>query len=886
MYTNLHQNEHILAALQNSESSDNNNSITTTDDNTKKISLHCCCVIVDITPTTQSFKDVRGGSNQNQSGGGGGGSNRSLASSLFKFGSSKRPVCICNARYQSLGEGGIGPSIKTHHGSLDRLLQQKQEQQKQPHESKRQPPDVGEVKGFVKGSAENECSNKGIESPSYRPPSSPPPPLPASRYLSKRLSQSSHRLDQMKEEFKKGVEVEKFYHQINGDIFEITRRIRAKEKPEEERKSSLKVPQPPPRTSSRQAKYVADAFEVPPTYSEWFDRKCQQRYSSRSAESGTSRDYVQKISLSQRTSSGPSELTVMKDEIPEWLIEHLQKKKPVERTDSSKSSSSAAQALAKAKNLKDELTELLKKPLQRQISGSSVKTDISEWLTKFQMEYIPKPAIRSSTHKDEPHYKEPKKRHSLGQTDIKSEGIPEWLVVQLQEQQKIQASRKLSIAAAVHSSFDANKVPTPHREKHDRCKDRKVRHSVSEVAQTLPPLPPTQQQQAAKLANLEKLYAKPHKERKEKYQYVPVLKECKSSTHKSRYQRSATVTNIFENTCKYKKNGRKSSSAERAPRSPTPTTICTDPACGQMPICTDPNCCYDPRIACSYMNSICVGCQDPNCPYQLGPQGPPIECTDPKCHGLSSLKCNSLPRSAADLSRFQSTTPSITYQRSNSQPNTLTREESKILPLPPTPPVEKTTKPKKNGHTRHKSVCEVVNGNGGSKLMKSASAVSLNSRRRRHKTVHFGENLMREVCQNRRFIKQQTPDTPSGSAPLQPNIQLLYNFVEGVLSSWVDDEEEDRGDRIGAESDPENNNIHNKLLPIHRCNRYRFQAIHRIVREASMLKGTIALGNVRYRHHHWKSTTEMCNERFLRKVRALLLFCNSLLWPTFCYCSD
>lgn len=812
------------------------------------------------------------GSNSNQyGGGGGGGSNRSLASSLFKFGSSKRPVCICNARYQSLAEGGIGPSIKTHHGSLDRLLQQQQKQQQQQQQQfPRHAPEVGEVKGFVKGSGENECSNKGIESPSYRPPSSPPPPIPASRHLSKRLSQSSHRLDQMKEEFKKGVEVEKFYHQINGDIFEITRRIRAKEKPpEEERKSSLKAPQPPPRTSSRQAKYAADSFEVPPSYSEWFDRKCQQRYSSRSAESGTSRDCVPKITTSQRTSSGPSELTVLKDDIPEWLIEHLQKKNPVERQDSSKSTSSAAQALDKAKKLKDELTELLKKPLQRQISGSSVRTDISEWLTKFQMEYKPKPAIRSSIHKDEPHYKEPKKRHSLGHTEIKAENIPEWLIIQLQEQQKIQASRKLSIAAQ-GSYLDLQKASTPHREKHDRCKERKVRHSVSEIT---PALPPAAQLQAQKLANIEKLYAKPHKERKEKYQYVPVPKECKGSQHKSRYQRSATVTNIFENTCKYTKDKRKSSSAERAPRSPTPTTICTDPACGQMPICTDPNCCYDPRISCSYMNSICVGCQDPNCPYQIGPQGPPIECTDPKCHGLSSLKCNSLPRSAADLSRsqFQPTT-FFTYQRSNSQPNTLTREESNQVALAIAPPVEKP-KTKKNGHTRHKSVCEVGNGssNGGSKLMKSASAASLNSRRRRHKTVHFGENLMREVCQNRRFIKQ-TPDTPSGSAPLQPNIQLLFNFVEGVLSAWVDDEEDDRGDRIGAESDPENNNIHNKLLPIHRCNRYRFQAIHRICKEAGMLKGTIALGNVRYRHHHWKSTTEICNERFLRKVRKNYMF--------------
>lgn len=146
--------------------------------------------------------------------------------------------------------------------------------------------------------------------------------------------------------------------------------------------------------------------------------------------------------------------------------------------------------------------------------------------------------------------------------------------------------------------------------------------------------------------------------------------------------------------------------------------------------------------------------------------------------------------------------------------------------------------------------------------MKSASAASLNSRRRRHKTVHFGENLLREVCQNRQLMRPLT-DLPSNSnSTLQPNIEMLYNFVEGVLSAWVD-EEEDENIKSGPDSEPERGAM---LKPMHRCNRARLQTIRRVVNEAASLKGTLKLGNSRYRHRHWRGTAKDCNERFLRKV--------------------
>lgn len=62
------------------------------------------------------------------------------------------------------------------------------------------------------------------------------------------------------------------------------------------------------------------------------------------------------------------------------------------------------------------------------------------------------------------------------------------------------------------------------------------------------------------------------------------------------------------------------------------------------------------------------------------------------------------------------------------------------------------------------------------------------------------------------------------------------------------------------------------LKPMHRCNRARMQTIRRVVNEAAALKGTLKLGNSRYRHRHWRGTAKDCNERFLRKVIFSLTF--------------
>uniref|UniRef100_A0A1I8P3T1 Still life n=1 Tax=Stomoxys calcitrans TaxID=35570 RepID=A0A1I8P3T1_STOCA len=400
---------------------------------------------------------------------------------------------------------------------------------------------------------------------------------------------------------------------------------------------------------------------------------------------------------------------------------------------------------------------------------------------------------------------------------------------------------------------------------------------------------------------------------------------------------------------------RKSSSAERAPRSPSP---CTDPLCPLLPICTDPNCRYLecqsstsqrklPSTSSSTLNLLrnqqLTKAQMHTVPPSddgaaaAGPQPPPpsskvppaqsqpkrkyvichdcrycapLSCRNRKC--LNAPKCNSLPRCAADFNRLRTTLtqpPASLYdtepgapamqltlleqtttamavaastasttttvmqqpaavtpssgsgvgvgvgicsggggQRSNSQPNTLQRGESCALFY--TAPIVAKRK-HQNGHA------SAANG----KLIKSASAVSLDERRRRHKTVHFGENLLREVCQNRKLIKYE--QKPSGSQPSQTNGELLYNFVEGVLSAWHDDDDEDQL-RSGAESEPEHGTM--ALKPLHRYDVIRYQVIKRVVNEAAELHGTLHLGNSRFRHRHWRSTAKQCNELFLRKI--------------------
>ncbi|XP_073842315.1 protein still life, isoforms C/SIF type 2-like isoform X1 [Musca autumnalis] len=889
--------------------------------------------------------------------------------------------------------------------------------------------------------------------------SAAPPPRPPSR--------GKFNVQQVKEEFDKGVEVEKFYHQINGDIFEITRRVRARSNEDTIEQKLIKSKDPqkrlppalPPKKGSGEASHIhthshkhvhhrhaattaaaavsseeqkpqlpprrqKSAEEVPVSKEpakpsaddlEWFDRKAQQRHSSRSAESGTVREetieWLERQRVPARTSSGPSEITVMKDEIPEWLLEHLPRKRSgaIERQQTPQQVDSRPSTSSYAKALKEELAELLKKPLSRQSSGpgeiSLLKSDLVEWLTKSTKALTareesspavaattaavatPKPrrshhrrngsgdTPRSHSHEDDVSQHASRKRHSLGYSERSEESIPDWIAYPLSRLQSlgktpvdrrashqsfIELPQKSSVPpsqAISHSQqqqqpqHQPQQICSDRRYQEQRIKERRLRHSASEVVTVSTPTPATP-------SNVERLYAKPHKER---YQYIPKdelippqlpPKMSKSSRESKRErsrrhqtQRSATISDMSASH-----NGllkRKSSSAERAPRSPSP---CTDPMCPLLPICTDPNCRYlecqplgqrkQPSTSSSTLNLLrnqqltkaqmhTVPPSDDGAaaagPPTLPPQPlssatqkvppaqsqpkrkyvichdcrycAPLSCRNRKC--LNAPKCNSLPRCAADFNRLRTTLTQppaslydtdlaavsattmqisllddqaaasaaiassstlqqsqttamvpLTGPRSNSQPNTLQRGESCALLY--TQPVVAKRK-HHNGHA--------INGANG-KLIKSASAVSLDERRRRHKTVHFGENLLREVCQNRKLIKYEQ-QKPSGSQPSQTNGELLYNFVEGVLSAWHDDDDEDQL-RSGAESEPEHGTV--ALKPLHRYDVIRYQVIKRVVNEAAELHGTLHLGNSRFRHRHWRSTAKQCNELFLRKI--------------------
>lgn len=132
---------------------------------------------------------------------------------------------------------------------------------------------------------------------------------------------------------------------------------------------------------------------------------------------------------------------------------------------------------------------------------------------------------------------------------------------------------------------------------------------------------------------------------------------------------------------------------------------------------------------------------------------------------------------------------------------------------------------------------------------------SLLSRRRRHKTVHFGDNLLLQVCTNANISSQL-------SSKMEPNVQQLFSFIETVLSAWV---AEEGLTSQGEVSETDEKGLAKKRYKKH-CAKVKRLDIRRLVGEVSKLNGTRLLGSLRYRHFHWKGTPEECNELFLRKV--------------------
>ena len=509
------------------------------------------------------------------------------------------------------------------------------------------------------------------------------------------------------------------------------------------------------------------------------------------------------------------------------------------------------------------------------------------------------------------------KRHSLGPSDTSSDfhEVPDWIQIPLDKLNKMREVQKSCVEITRKGS---GKEKSQERAQH-KSAERKLRHSASEVVQSnvdrnyqkhnqqLAQPPPSTQVQYQLIQHQPSSsishqptqhFQQPKQQPQVQYQVVqryrePIIKSEKSQHHshhghhsghghtsgngserpskrdKPRHrqtQRSATTGNILLNKQQQQQPQVQQTVSDVKPifQSTTSLVRCDDPMCPLLPICTDPNCYlnanshYDtPRRASlpPHSNEMSQNdiCTDPRCCEML-----PL-CSDPRCcgtiarskskaNGVSAqhkFKSNSLPRCVESTRRSDLFLPGLTKDESySSLPKSATLSSATA---------QVTHKPKPKAHHR----------NGNNKLMKSASAASLHSRRRRHKTVHFGENLLREVCQNRQLIRPLTDQPSNSSTPsLQPNIQMLYNFVEGVMSAWVDEEEDDNI-KSGPDSEPERGAV---LKPMHRCNRARMQTIRRVVNEAASLKGTLKLGNSRYRHRHWRGTAKDCNERFLRKV--------------------
>lgn len=132
------------------------------------------------------------------------------------------------------------------------------------------------------------------------------------------------------------------------------------------------------------------------------------------------------------------------------------------------------------------------------------------------------------------------------------------------------------------------------------------------------------------------------------------------------------------------------------------------------------------------------------------------------------------------------------------------------------------------------------------------------ARRRRHKTVHFGDNLLLQVCTNHNISSQVA------YSKMEPNVQHLFSFIDTVLSAWV---AEEGLTSQGEVSEMDEKELRKKRYKKH-CAKVKRLDIRRLVVEVSKLDRTRFLGSFKYRHFHWKGKldAERCNETFLRKV--------------------
>lgn len=141
----------------------------------------------------------------------------------------------------------------------------------------------------------------------------------------------------------------------------------------------------------------------------------------------------------------------------------------------------------------------------------------------------------------------------------------------------------------------------------------------------------------------------------------------------------------------------------------------------------------------------------------------------------------------------------------------------------------------------------------------SGSNSNLMSRRRRHKTVHFGDNLLSEV-------RRDELTSPSGecesrgsvvSLPgqFEQNVHQLFTFIGTVLSAWdKDDSSKTERAKPSSSSSSYNRRKHHP------------NALDYLLNGDGALNADDNLGSPIFKHKHCKLPAGSCNALFLRKV--------------------
>ncbi|KAL1138852.1 hypothetical protein AAG570_008914 [Ranatra chinensis] len=122
-------------------------------------------------------------------------------------------------------------------------------------------------------------------------------------------------------------------------------------------------------------------------------------------------------------------------------------------------------------------------------------------------------------------------------------------------------------------------------------------------------------------------------------------------------------------------------------------------------------------------------------------------------------------------------------------------------------------------------------------------------RRRRHKTVHFGEAVLHQEAPPSGGMSRSGDDSGSvHSLPghFEANVQQLFTFIGNVLSAWDDKRKQPH--------QPEKRRTSPR------------EAVRLLLRGDNKLRDEESVGSPSYKHRHWKIPAGSCTALFLKKV--------------------